>query len=72
MKEVRGQVPGTKRNEARTKSAINKSRASGYVRAYIGLYEGVALGIGAQHPRSSTTEVSAVKYGVSHVVLCYH
>ena len=32
-KEVRGQVPGTTRNEARTKSAINKFRASGYVRA---------------------------------------
>ena len=56
--EMRGQVPGTTRNEARTKSAI-KSRASGYVRAR----EGMARGIGAEHPRSSTTEISAVKYG---------
>ena len=31
--EARGQVPGTARNEARTKNAINKSRASGYIRA---------------------------------------
>ena len=33
VKEVRGQVPGTTRNGARTNSAINNSQNSGYVRA---------------------------------------
>ena len=33
VKEVRGQVPGTTCNGARTNSAINNSQNSGYVRA---------------------------------------
>ena len=33
VKEVRGQVPGTICNGARTKSAINNYQAPGYVRA---------------------------------------
>ena len=32
VKEVRGQVPGTTCNGARTNSAINNSQTSGYVR----------------------------------------
>ena len=33
VKEVRGQVPGTTCNGARTNSAINNSQSSSYVRA---------------------------------------
>ena len=33
MQEVRGQVPGTTCNGARTNSAINNSQTSGYIRA---------------------------------------
>ena len=46
--EVRGQVPGTTRNGGRTKSAINNSQASGYVRAP----EGVAQCLGLPRHRT--------------------
>ena len=41
---VRGQVPGATRNGARTKSAINNTQTSGYVRAPEGVarrYNGI-------------------------------
>ena len=47
--EVRGQVSGTTRGMARTKSAINNSQASGYIRALR-----VARGIGTNSPHSRT------------------
>ena len=45
VKEVRGQVPGTTCNGARTNSAINNSQNSGYIRApeYYTVLEEVGL-----------------------------
>ena len=64
--EVRGQMPGTTRGGARTKSAINNNQASRYVRARGVVryrrptFEG--RGIGCQ---LSEAVVSAVQYGAS-------
>ena len=44
VKEVKGQVPGTICNGARTNSAINNTQTSGYVRAP----EGVAQCLGTE------------------------
>ena len=49
VKEVRGQVPGTTRGRARTKSAINNTQTSGYVRAR----EGVARCLSKPKPRGT-------------------
>ena len=38
---VRGQVPGTTCNGARTNSAINNTQASSYIRAPEGRYNGI-------------------------------
>ena len=53
VKEVRGQVPGTTGNGARTNSAINNSQNSGYVRVseYYTVHCG-APGLRHQAPRA--------------------
>ena len=48
---MRGQVPGTTRGRARTKSAINNTQTSGYVRAP----EGVAQCLGLPRHRTEAT-----------------
>ena len=55
VKEVRGQVPGTTCNGARTNSAINNSQNSGYLRApeYYAVHGGSgAPGLRHQAPRA--------------------
>ena len=65
VREVRGQVSGTTRGRARTKSAINNTKTSGYVRAP----EGVAQCLGLPRHRTEvpnrSTDVPAAQYGAS-------
>ena len=51
VKDVRGQVPGTTYNGARTKSAINNSQSSGYVKApeYYSVHRGSGVPILRHH-----------------------